>query len=180
NPNDQMWFKFDLTAPALNDGDIADANGYKFDFAFLSKEFPDYVNTTFNDIFLVWQSSSMFTGNVVFINDQPITVTALWDDATGVDYIGECPGPFDPVPQIPGCTGNAPELAGLALQQNGAGTGWYTATGGVEPGETFTLLFTIFDMGDSVYDSYAVIDNWRWDCEGCVPNEVNDCGIAPQ
>ncbi|RMH00477.1 MAG: hypothetical protein D6705_00230, partial [Deltaproteobacteria bacterium] len=32
NPNDQMWFKFDLTAPALNDGDIADANGYKFDF----------------------------------------------------------------------------------------------------------------------------------------------------
>ena len=178
NPDDKMWFEFDVTAPSLNNGDVADANGYKFDFAFLSEEFPEWVDTTFNDMFIVWQASTNFTGNVVFINDQPITVTALWDNATGVDYIGECPTGSPPV--IPGCVGMAAELAGTDLVDDGAGTGWYTATGGVEPGETFKLMFMIMDMGDSILNSYAVIDNWRWDCEGCVPSEVNDCGIAPQ
>jgi hypothetical protein len=177
---DKMWFLFDVTAPAIADGAIADANGYKFDFAFLSTEFPDYVNTPYNDMFVVWQTSQDFTGNVVFINGQPITVTALWDDATGVDNIGECPGLGYPVPQIPGCTGSSANLAGTGQQNIGGGTGWYTATGGVNPGETFTLGFLIMDMGDSILDSYAVVDNWRWDCEGCVPSEVDDCGIAPQ
>jgi hypothetical protein len=26
----------------------------------------------------------------------------------------------------------------------------------------------------------VVIDNWRWNCQGCVPNEVNGCGVQPQ
>lgn len=58
--------------------------------------------------------------------------------------------------------------------------GWYKATSGVNPGETFTLAFAIFDMGDSTFDTTAIIDNWQWDCEGCTPNEVNSCGIEPQ
>ncbi len=162
--NDKMWFSFDVKAPALADGDVADANGYTFDFAYFSAEFPEFVDSVFNDIFVVWQDSEEYTGNVTFINGQPLTVTALWP----VDYDGA-----------------APELAGTGYVDDfffgdAGATGWYKATGGVKPGETFTLAFAIFDMGDSDYDTTAILDNWQWDCMGCVPNEVNSCGIEPQ
>lgn len=62
----------------------------------------------------------------------------------------------------------------------GAATSWYQAISGVNPGETFTLAFAVFDMGDSSFDTTVLLDNWQWDCEGCVPTEVMGCGIMPQ
>jgi len=167
---DKMWFSFELTAPSLAKGDIADANGYSFDFAYFSAEFPEYVDSMYNDIFVVWQSSEEYTGNVTFINDQPLTVTALWP----IDFQGECDF-FDP-----NCQGADPHLNGTGYISDGGATGWYTAIGGVKPGETFGLAFAIFDMGDSSFDTTALIDNWQWDCEGCIPNEVDSCGVIPQ
>ena len=177
---DVMWFRFDVTAPSVEKGYLADARGYKFDFAYVSMEFPDWLNFDWgNDTFIVWQSSSKYTGNVAFIDGRPITASSLWDDATGVKYIGQCPDGLD-VPEIPGCTGNAPELEGTAMQTEGGGTGWYTVSGGVEPGETFSLMFVILDRSNGLWDSYAVIDNWRWDCEGCSPVGFADCGMEEQ
>ena len=170
NAEDKMWFSFQVKAPAIANGDQADANGYTFDFAYFSAEFPEYVDTIFNDIFVVWQASEDYTGNVTFINGQPLTVTALWP----IDFQGECDF-FDP-----NCNGAAPQLQGTGHINDGGATGWYKATSGVKPGETFTLAFAIFDMGDSSFDTTAILDNWKWDCEGCVPNEVNSCGIDPQ
>ncbi|HEY8378112.1 MAG TPA: choice-of-anchor L domain-containing protein [Nannocystis sp.] len=155
---DKTWFSFDLTAPAKASGAVADANGYSFDFAFFSAEFPEYVGSPYNDIFVVWQASENYTGNVVFIKEQPLTVTALWP----VEY-----------------KQGAPALSGTGFSKNGGGTAWYRATGGVNPGETFTLAFAIFDMSDSIYDTTAILDNFQWDCDGCVPNEIDSCGIAP-
>ncbi len=169
DPEDKMWFSFNLKAPAIANGDPADAKGYTFDFAYFSAEFPEYVDTQFNDIFVVWQASELYTGNVTFINGQPMTVTALWP----IDFQGECDF-FDP-----NCAGQDPHLGGTGMIDDGGATGWYKATGGVNPGETFLLAFAIFDMGDSSFDTTALIDNWQWDCEGCVPNEVMGCGIEP-
>ena len=169
NAEDKMWFSFKLKAPAIADGDVADANGYTFDFAYFSAEFPEYVDSQFNDIFVVWQNSVDYTGNVTFINGQPMTVTALWP----IDFQGECDF-FDP-----NCQGADPHLAGTGHISDGGATGWYKATGGIKPGETFLLAFAVFDMGDSSFDTTALIDNWQWDCEGCVPNEVMSCGIEP-
>ncbi len=166
---DKMWFSFELTAPAIANGQTSDAKGYTFDFAYFSAEFPEYVDSQFNDIFVVWQASEDYTGNVTFINDQPLTVTALWP----IDFQGECDF-FDP-----NCVGEDPHLEGTGHLLDGGATGWYQATGGVKPGETFVLAFGIFDMGDSSFDTTAIIDNWKWDCEGCVPNEVDSCGIIP-
>jgi hypothetical protein len=170
DPEDKMWFGFELTAPAIANGDTVDANGYTFDFAYFSAEFPEWVNTDFNDIFVVWQDSEDYTGNVTFINEQPMTVTALWP----IDYQGECDF-LDP-----NCAGADEHLADTGHLYDGGATGWYKALGGINPGETFTLTFGIFDMGDSVYDTTALLDNWQWDCEGCVPSEVMECGIDPQ
>src|SRR5690606_40924074 len=100
-----------------------------------------------------------YTANVPFINGQPLTAPALWP----IDY-----------------PSNDPHLDGTGHLTGGGATGWYQAQGGVKPGETFTLAFSIFDMGDSDYDTTAIIDNWSWDCEGCIPNEVNSCEIVPQ
>ncbi len=169
DPNDRMWFNFQVTAPALADGAVADANGYSFDFAFFSAEFPEWVDTPFNDIFVVWQTSIEYTGNITFIKGQPLTVTALWP----IDYQGEC-ALFDAK-----CVGQDPQLEGTGYRNDGGATGWYTASGGVTPGETFQLAFAIFDMGDSTYDTTAILDDWRWDCEGCVPTEVDSCGVRP-
>jgi len=170
DPNDRMWFNFKLTAPALAKGAVADANGYSFDFAFFSAEFPEWVDTSFNDIFVVWQTSIEYTGNITFVAGQPLTVTALWP----IDYQGEC-ALFDAK-----CVGEDPHLAGTGYRKDGGATGWYRARGGVTPGETFGLAFAIFDMGDSTYDTTALLDNWRWDCEGCVPTEVDSCGVQQQ
>jgi hypothetical protein len=170
DPNDRMWFNLKVTAPSMTKGAIADANGYSFDFAFFSAEFPEWVDTPYNDIFVVWQTSSEYTGNITFIAGQPLTVTALWP----IDYQGEC-GLLDPK-----CVGQDPHLEGTGYRKDGGATGWYRASGGVTPGETFGLSFAIFDMGDSTYDTTALLDNWRWDCEGCVPTDVDSCGVRPR
>jgi hypothetical protein len=170
NPEDKMWFRFELTAPAIAKGDIADANGYSFDFAMFSAEFPEYVGQSVNDMFIAWQASEEYTGNVTFIDGQPLTITAVWP----IDFQGECDF-FDP-----DCVGADPHLEGTGYIADGGATNWYKAIGGVKPGETFGLAFAIFDMGDSTFDTTALIDNWQWDCEGCVPNEVDSCGVIPQ
>lgn len=170
DPEDKMWFSFKLKAPALADGDMADAKGYSFDFAYFSAEFPEFVDDIYNDMFVVWQASEDYTGNVTFVDGQPMTVTALWP----IDFEGEC------LFGDPQCQGSDPHLEGTGHIADGGATGWYKATSGVKPGETFTLAFAVFDMGDSTYDTTALLDNWIWDCEGCIPNEVNSCGIEPQ
>ena len=75
-----------------------------------------------------------------------------------------------------------PRLAGTGFpgDEEGAATEWFTAKASAEPGETFTIAISLFDMGDTVWDSVGILDNFRWDCEGCVPSEVDDCGISPQ
>jgi hypothetical protein len=163
NPDDKLWFSFEVTAPPQT-------SGYSFDFAYFSAEFPEFVGSAYNDIFLVWQSSETYTGNVTFIDGRPITVTAVWP----IEFEGECDWDDDD------CVGLDPHLAGTGHLTDGGATGWYRATGGVQPGETIGLAFAIFDMGDSNFDSTAVLDNWRWDCAGCVPSEVDSCGVDPQ
>jgi len=149
--NDLLWFQFELAVPG-------GTHGFSFDFAYFSAEFPEWVNTTFNYIFVVWSNSETYTGNLCFVDDQPCTVTALW------------PAQFQEL---------APELAGTGFDNVGGGTGWYEAKASAEPGEQLQLTWAVFDMGDQILDTLVILDNWRWDCEGCVPSEVMGCGIDP-
>jgi hypothetical protein len=153
--NDVFYMSFNVTTPP-------GTHGYLFDFVFFSEEYPVYVDTTFNDMFVVWSTSETFTGNVTFIEGQPLTVTAL------ADYMTIEPG--------------NPRLAGTGFpgDEEGAATEWFTAKASAEPGETFTIAISLFDMGDTVWDSVGILDNFRWDCQGCVPSEVDDCGVMPQ
>ena len=119
---------------------------------------------------ILWQISEIYTGNVTFITDmnnnpRPLTVTALAQNNL-MKYRGN-KNPKDP------------QLNGTGFQDNG-GTGWATVKGPAKPQETLTLAWTVFDKADTILDTALLIDNWKWDCVGCVPSEVDSCGVQPQ
>ncbi len=171
NPNDKLWFTFKTKVPK-------GTFGYTFDFAFCSSEWPTWVNTGYNDLLIVYQVDPAaddpnadpvvdpYSGNVTFIPDPnnmmkglPLTITAL-----------------DPYFKGPGFTNNEAPLAGTGFNTN-ACTEWFSAKGGVQPESEVTIGFFISDMGDSILATLAILDNFRWDCEGCIPSEVDDCGV---
>jgi hypothetical protein len=152
----------------------SNARSFSFDFHFLTSEYPEYLDTEFNDTFWVTLSSKKFNGNISFDkNGTPIRLNAAFFDVCD-------PSPAKPKTQS-FCTTGASALEGTgyykecsekggwggggALEANGGSTGWLTTTAPVEPGETITLTFKIFDKGDGVLDSTVLIDNFRWKLE---------------
>jgi hypothetical protein len=137
--NDYVEMRFEVDVPG-------DVTSFSYDFAFFSTEYPYYYNSNFNDMYVGWLESEEWTGNISFDqNGNPISLNAgflsITDDA-----------------------GNAPELAGTCMRQH-ASTGWLTTTAGVTPGEHVTVVFAVFDLGDSILDSYVFLDNFQWGCE---------------
>jgi hypothetical protein len=160
--NDLLWFDFSVDVPPMT-------SGWVVDLVYFSNEFPEYVGDVFNDMFVVWEVSESYVGNVCFIDGQPCTVTAL--DAIADNFSGPNEAQH-------------PSLAGTGTQgfgsTGGQATGWVSLEGPASPDENMELTFAVFDMGDTGWDTMVVIDNWRWNCQGCVPNEVNGCGVQPQ
>jgi hypothetical protein len=132
--------------------------GFSYDLAMFSTEYPDYYQTTFNDMYIAWLESEQWTGNVSFDElGNPISLNAGF-----LDY-KDAPNPFDCPPP---CA--APELQGTAMQGH-AGTKWLTTTAPVTPGEQITLVFAVFDLTDNRLDTVVMLDNWQWTCEGGPP-----------
>lgn len=152
DPNDLLWARFDVTVPG-------GTHGFSFDVAYFSAEYPEFVGKKFNDMFIGWTSSEVYTGNVTFFNGEPFTVTAL-----------------GPEMKVSGFVDADPALAGTGFEGHGS-TGWATVNAQASPGETLTFALAIMDMGDSNKATLAILDNWRWSCVGCVPIEQDpDCG----
>lgn len=51
----------------------------------------------------------------------------------------------------------------------GGGTAWLTTSGNVVPGETIDVRFVIWDTGDNLYDSVALLDNFQWSTHPTTP-----------
>ena len=154
DPNDKLWLEMNLTVPV-------EVSGYVFDFAFMSSEWPDFVNTQYNDLFIAWSTSETYTGNITFVGESPLTVTSLYD-SDGFAFLDD-----------------APELLRTGFE-GGAATQWFVARGSVVPQETFSLTLFLADMGDPLLASVVLLDNFRWECVGCVPTDEDDCGLGPQ
>lgn len=123
-----------------------DVTSFSYDFAFFTTEWPFYANSSFNDMYIGWLTSELWTGNISFDNQgNPISLNAGF-----LDF------------QDGG--GNLNVFAGTCMRQH-AGTNWLSTTAGVAPGESITLVFAIFDLSDSILDSYAFLDNFQWGCE---------------
>ena len=141
----------------------ANAQSFSFQFHFFSAEYPEYVCTRYNDEFLVVvQSSKTYTQptNISFDGKMnPITVNS--------GFFIVCTN--GTTPQTMNCTHPVSEIAGTGFEDDdgagqpiGGSTGWLSTTAPIAPGEDVTLRFVIFDEGDGVYDSSALIDNFKW------------------
>jgi pimeloyl-ACP methyl ester carboxylesterase len=151
---------YDVTVLALDLRAPSNTNCLRFDFAFYSEEFPEYVGSSYNDAFIAELNRSTWTTN-------GSTIHAPDNFA------------FDPDGQVISINSTgATSMSAL----NAAGTTYDGATvllqaaTPVTPGE-HTLYLSIFDQGDQVYDSAAFVDNLRFEwassaseCrEGAVP-----------
>jgi hypothetical protein len=119
------------------------ANCLTFDFKFASEEFPEYVNQGVNDAFVAEVDTSNWTAN----NN---TVTApnnfAFAPSGGVVSI-----------DTPGIGASAANAAGTTY--DGA-TSLLSASTPITAG-AHSVYLSIFDQGDNVYDSAALLDNLR-------------------
>jgi hypothetical protein len=138
--NDYTELRIVADVPAAN-------NSFSYDFAFFSTEYPEYYGSSFNDMYVGWLESESWTGNISFDeNGQPISLNAGF-----LDFRDD--------------GGNLPQFTGTCMRQH-AGTKWLSTTAPVTPGEQVTIVFAIFDLADSILDSYVFLDNFQWGCDG--------------
>ena len=137
--NDYVEMRFELDVPP-------DVISFSYDFAFFSVEYPDYYGSQFNDMYVGWLGSELWTGNISFdAAGNPISLNAGF-----LDFRDD--------------GANLAEFDNTCMKQH-AGTNWLTTTAGVAPSEHITVVFAIFDLSDSILDSYAFIDNFQWGCD---------------
>jgi hypothetical protein len=167
-PNDPAALEVTVLPPS-------NATGFAFDFSFYTREFPAWVCTVFNDLFVAMLSpipAGQADGNISFDTmGNTISVNSAFLEACA------CQG--GPPCQAGGKTytcalGTAPLLgngfdAGPGVFDPGAATGWLTTTAPVEAGVPFTVRFAIHDSGDGILDSTTIVDRFRWTTSG-VPN----------
>jgi hypothetical protein len=133
---------------------------FEYHLAFFSTEYPNYYHTVFNDMYIAWLQSELWTGNISFDEmGHPISLNAGF-----LDY-KDAPNPYA-CPNV--C--RAHELQGTVMQTH-AGTKWLT-TAGVMPGEDVTLIWAIYDLSDEVLDSVVILDAFSWNCDGGPPPTI--------
>jgi hypothetical protein len=138
------------------------AKSFSFEFQFFSGEYPDWVCTAYNDEFLaIVQSTKSYAQptNISFdAMNHPITVNS--------GFFTVCTN--GTTPQTKHCMHPPTDNAGTGYEiadgstLPGGSTGWLSTTAPIAPGEDVTLRFVIFDEGDHILDSAALIDNFQW------------------
>ncbi|HWB81237.1 MAG TPA: choice-of-anchor L domain-containing protein [Nannocystaceae bacterium] len=137
----------DYTEVRIHGAVPATVTSLSYSFAFFSAEYPFYYGGEFNDMFVGWLESEAWTGNISFDDaGNPVSLNAGF-----LDYKDD--------------GGGRPEFAGTCMARH-AGTGWLTSVAPVVAGEEITLVLAIFDLSDSLIDSYAFLDGFAWGCEG--------------
>jgi hypothetical protein len=182
--NDPVMLTLQLRVPT-------NASSFNLSSFFFSSEYPEYVCSAFNDFFIMLLSSEFDgepanprDGNLAFYTapngDQfPVGVNL----AQGTGLFTQCQN------GTMGCQGQNTSLSTACVSQAdlvgtgfdetggacvdtnivGGGTGWLNTTGNVVPGEIITLRIAIWDTGDALFDSLALIDNFQWNIEPTVP-----------
>jgi hypothetical protein len=173
--HDYTELRMTITAPI-------NAGSFSFDFAFFSEEFPVYICAGFNDTFLAIQYSQQFpSGDQIAYdaNNHRINVNNSFFQDCNPCTTSACPGWQAGPPAVDiACPNGIARLAGtfydVALGPSSAppsscnekwssgGTDWLTTTSPVQPGETFTLSWIVFDENDGILDSSIILDHFRW------------------
>ncbi|MCY1054282.1 choice-of-anchor L domain-containing protein [Nannocystis sp. SCPEA4] len=168
------------------------AKSFNVQMYFYSAEWPEYVCTAFNDLFVTLVNSSA-AGNP---NDKNIAIYNAPNNQkypVGVNIAIAAPGLFTQcVNGLIGCYGNnainygncagTGGLAGTGFQlnddfdycengkrQKGGATGWLKMAGNVTGGEVMEIRFAIWDTADGQFDSLVLLDDWVWSVQASQP-----------
>ena len=129
---DHATLEFDMDVPTW-------ANSLSFSFYFLTREYPEWVGSSYTDTFEANLTSLAYTGNVVLdALGNPITVNSALLTVT------------DPA-----------DLVGTGFDADG-GTGWVSTVFPVSPGETLSLSLEVYDVADGVWDSAVLLDCFQF------------------
>jgi hypothetical protein len=166
---DYTELRMTVTAPI-------NAGSYTFDFAFFSEEYPVYVCQGYNDTFLAIQTSKQFPAGQQIAydaNGHRVNVNnAFFEDCnsctncvTGINFTHTCANPISTLngtgyEKLIASSTNPPSQCNE--KKGSGGTDWLKTTSPVQPGETFTLSWVIFDENDGILDSSVILDHFRW------------------
>lgn len=143
--NDLVQLELKLSVPP-------GVNCATFDFAFYSEEFPEYVGSKYNDAF-----TAEFGGTNLSISNNAIVAP--------LNYAFDAEGHLITINTVSGVT------APTASVYDGK-TPLRRAQKGVTPNQDVTIVLSVQDLGDSVFDSAVFVDNFFWsnnaDCGGFV------------
>lgn len=176
--NDSVMLVLRMRAPT-------NVRAFQFNAYFLSSEYPEYVCTDFNDQFiaLVDTPGGAPLGATNPVDKNLMTYSSggqRWPvginvaKGTGLFRVcqtaGQNPGCWDPDVSTQSCAHGPIELAGTGFDApmgpasctNGGGTGWLVTSGNIRPGEIVELRLALWDVGDELLDSTALLDAFRW------------------
>lgn len=139
----------------------SNARSFQYQQNFFTYEFPTYICDDYNDFFVAMMDpkpAGLPDGNIAFDQDgNPISVNNSLLQVCAPQSAGgksfSCP------------LGNG-GLSGTGFEGSAA-TGWLTTTAPVDDvrGKEITLTWAIWDQGDGILDSTALIDDFSWSVE---------------
>jgi hypothetical protein len=174
--NDSAMLVLRLRAPT-------NARAFSFNSYFFSAEYPEFVCTNFNDQFiaLVDTPSGVPAPTPNPVDKNLMTFTSgnqKWpigiNIAKGTDLFAVCesqaanPGCWDTDVSATSCSLGPAQLMGTGFEASaggcpiGGGTFWLTTAGNVIPGQIVEIRIALWDVGDSAYDSVAILDGFQW------------------
>jgi hypothetical protein len=168
-PHDTAGIEVKIRAPQ-------NAHGITFDFNFYTYEWPGFVCSSYNDFFVALLEPfpmGQSDGNISYDSmGNPVSVNNAFLDVCGC--LGNPPSPCFAGGKTFTCPLGNTELLGTGFGfdtgwEDHAATSWLQTTAPVIPGSEFTLRWAVYDSGDGVLDSTALIDNFRWIAEPGVP-----------
>ena len=133
--------------------------GFSLDFIFMSVEYEEWIGTSFNDKFYLILKGPDGVDRVINFTScsNPEVYYDFQNEAGKWCYIAINTAFSEP------CSNPTTDISGTGYEcPEGSSTGWLRTTHPVTPGETFELRLHIHDTSDQIYDSAAIIDNFRW------------------
>lgn len=147
------------------------ASSFSFKLKFHTYEFPEFICSEFNDIYLTLMTpppvdvdplrkniSFDALGNLISVNSALLDVCEA-QSAGGKFFT---------------CGGNTNELIGTGFEASAA-TSWLQTSAPVVPGSEITLRFSTYDSGDGILDSTTLIDNFTWSLLPSDTQTTNAC-----
>ena len=184
---DSVMLRFRLRAPT-------NARAFSFNSYFLSAEYPEFVCSSYNDQFVALVDTPNGTPSPIanpvdknlmtFVDASQKKWPIGINIAKGTNLFAVCDPAvsqsgsscYDSDVNAASCSLGISQLTGTGFEKStggtcviGGGTHWLTTAGNVIPGDIVELRIVIWDVGDTAYDSTALLDGFKWLSNATLP-----------